>query len=161
MWACSGPFSLTMAAVRVTQLWSKQNQWRVLEQRTHQKRIEKSQGFLFFCQRDHPPTSTQTISPSSSLMLPYKRQIDLDRRASKEENTNKLSIASSAFYLVQFFCDIDVATLLWPRVGVKPNTWKKWGFGVLRDSRMFRSQQQGPKHLALGCSWCHWKGLET
>jgi hypothetical protein len=54
-----------------------------------------------------------------------------------------------------------VATLLWPSVGVKPNTWKKWGFGVLRDSRMFRARQQGAKHLALGCSWCHWKGLKT
>jgi hypothetical protein len=31
-----------------------------------------------------------------------------------------------------------VVTLLWPSVGVKPNTWKKWGFGVLRDSWMFR-----------------------
>jgi hypothetical protein len=46
-------------------------------------------------------------------------------------------------------------------VGVKPNTWRSWGFGVLRDSRMFRAQQQGAKHLALTCSWCHWKGLET
>jgi hypothetical protein len=55
---------------------------------------------------------------------------------------------------------LHVATLLWPSVGVKPNTWKKWGFGVLRDSRMFRVRQQGPKHLALKCSWCHWKGLE-
>ncbi len=48
-----------------------------------------------------------------------------------------------------------VATLTWPSVGVKPNTWKSWGLGVLRDSRMFRAQQQDPKHLALGCSWCH------
>jgi hypothetical protein len=54
-----------------------------------------------------------------------------------------------------------VATLAWPSVGVKPNTWKSWGFGVLRDSRMFRARQQGAKHLALGCSWCRWKGLET
>jgi hypothetical protein len=38
---------------------------------------------------------------------------------------------------------------------------EKWGFGVLRDSRMFRARQQGAKHLALGCSWRHWKGLET
>ncbi len=38
---------------------------------------------------------------------------------------------------------------------------EKLGFGVLWDSRMFRAQQQGRKHLALGCSWCHWKGLET
>jgi hypothetical protein len=32
---------------------------------------------------------------------------------------------------------------------------QSWGLGVLRDSRMFRVRQQGPKHLALGCSWCH------
>jgi hypothetical protein len=38
---------------------------------------------------------------------------------------------------------------------------QSWGFGVLRDSRMFIVRQQGPKHLALGCSWCHWKGLEV
>jgi hypothetical protein len=49
-----------------------------------------------------------------------------------------------------------VATLTWPSVGVKPNTWKELGFVVLRDSRMFRARQQGAKHLALGCSWCHW-----
>jgi hypothetical protein len=55
----------------------------------------------------------------------------------------------------------NVATPLWPSVGVKPNTWKSRGFGVLRDSRMFRAQQQGPKHLALKRSWCHWKGLEV
>ncbi len=53
-----------------------------------------------------------------------------------------------------------VATLTWPSVGVKPNTWKSWGFGVLWDSRMFRARQQGAKHLALGCSWRRWKGLE-
>jgi len=47
---------------------------------------------------------------------------------------------------------LAVATPLWPSVGVKPNTWKSWRFGVLRDSRMFRAQQQGPKHLALRCS---------
>jgi hypothetical protein len=28
------------------------------------------------------------------------------------------------------------------------------------DSGMFRARQQGEKHLALGCSCCHWKGLE-
>jgi hypothetical protein len=38
---------------------------------------------------------------------------------------------------------------------------EKSGVGVLRDSRMFRARQQSPKHLALGCSWCHWKGLEV
>jgi hypothetical protein len=34
----------------------------------------------------------------------------------------------------------SVATLTWPSVGVKPNTWKELGFGVLRDSRMFRAR---------------------
>ncbi len=63
-------------------------------------------------------------------------------------------------YVVMPF-GLTVATLLWPSVGVKPNTWKKWGFGVLRDSRMFRARRKGPKHLALRCSWCHWKGLEA
>ncbi len=29
---------------------------------------------------------------------------------------------------------------------------EKLGFGVLRDSRMFRAQQQDPKQIALGCS---------
>ncbi len=56
---------------------------------------------------------------------------------------------------------VFVATPLWPSVGVKPNTSKVGDFGVLRDSRMFRVRQQGPKHLALRCSWCHWKGLEA
>jgi len=56
---------------------------------------------------------------------------------------------------------IIIATPLWPSVGVKPNTWKSWRLGVFWDSQMFRAQQQGAKHLALGCSLCHWKGLET
>ncbi len=75
----------------------------------------------------------------------------------------KKSNAKILFYFNFIWCDlrIHVATLLWPSVGVKPNIWKKWGFGILRDSRMFRARQQGPKHLALRCSWCHWKGLEA
>jgi hypothetical protein len=32
---------------------------------------------------------------------------------------------------------------------------QSWGFGVLWDSQMFKARQQGPKHLALRCSWCH------
>ncbi len=38
---------------------------------------------------------------------------------------------------------------------------EKVGIGVLRDSRKFRRRFGRPKHLALGCSWCHWKGLQT
>ncbi len=47
------------------------------------------------------------------------------------------------------------------KCGGEAQHFQSWGFGVLRDSRMFRARQQGPKHLALRCSWCHWKGLET
>jgi hypothetical protein len=38
---------------------------------------------------------------------------------------------------------------------------EKVGIGVLRDSQKLRRRFGRPKHLALGCSWCHWKGLET
>jgi hypothetical protein len=68
---------------------------------------------------------------------------------------------SASFLAPDPVMDANVATLTWPSVGVKPNTWKELGFGVLRDSRMFRAQQQGAKNLALGRSWCHWKGFET
>ncbi len=73
------------------------------------------------------------------------------------------SITNDEFSLLKliFLNSHGVATLTWPSVGVKPNTWKGWGFGVLRDSRMFRARQQDSKHLALECSWCHWKGLEA
>ncbi len=59
-------------------------------------------------------------------------------------NTPLYLISLLTFYFLEtshstlFHC---VATLTWPSVGVKPNTWKSWGFGVLRDSRMFRTRQ--------------------
>jgi hypothetical protein len=57
--------------------------------------------------------------------------------------------------------NVHVATPLLAKCGGEAQHLEKLGFGVLRDSRMFRARQQGPKHLALGCYWCHWKGLET
>jgi hypothetical protein len=47
------------------------------------------------------------------------------------------------------------------KCGGEAQHFQSWGFGVLQDSRMFRVRQQGPKHLALRCSWCHWKVLEA
>jgi hypothetical protein len=47
------------------------------------------------------------------------------------------------------------------KCGAEAQHLEKLRFGVHRDSRMFRARQQGAKHLALGCSWCRWKGLET
>jgi hypothetical protein len=41
------------------------------------------------------------------------------------------------------------------KCGGEAQHFQSWGFGVLRDSRMFSVRQQGPKHLALKCSWCH------
>jgi hypothetical protein len=42
--------------------------------------------------------------------------------------TGVLAMGISKFAGQKTIC---VATLLWPSVGVKPNTWKKWRFGVL------------------------------
>jgi hypothetical protein len=41
------------------------------------------------------------------------------------------------------------------KCGGEAQHFQSWGFGVLRDSRMFIARQRGPKHLALRCSWCH------
>ncbi len=63
-----------------------------------------------------------------------------------------------------FFKSLDVesvAPLLCSSVGGEAQHLEKLGVGILRDSRMFRARQQGEKHLALRCSWCRWKGLET
>jgi hypothetical protein len=54
----------------------------------------------------------------------------------------------------------NVATPLWAKCEGEAHTPKSWELGVLRDSQKFRAQVEGPKHLAVGCSWCHWKGLE-
>jgi hypothetical protein len=47
------------------------------------------------------------------------------------------------------------------KCGGEAQHFQSWGLGVLRDSRMFGVRQRGPKHLALRCSWCHWKGLKA
>jgi len=85
--------------------------------------------------------------------------VALTASLSPSQETNFKIVMSARFAVVQMSTVRPVATPLWPSVGVKPNT-SKVGLGVLRDSRMFRARQQGPKHLALGRSWCHWKGLE-
>jgi hypothetical protein len=59
--------------------------------------------------------------------------------------------------LIPYFCSTPTLA----KCGGEAQHLEKLGFGVLWDSRMFRAQQQGEKYLALGCSWCHWKGLET
>jgi len=53
------------------------------------------------------------------------------RKKDAETVNDQVSIVSSV---------PTVATPLWPSVGVKPNTWKSWRFGVRRDSRMFRAR---------------------
>jgi len=75
--------------------------------------------------------------------------------------------------ILEYMCHNPTSREMWGRHShsqSQPHFGQVWGeaqhlekleVGVLRDSRMFRARQQGPKHLALGCSWCHWKGLET
>jgi hypothetical protein len=91
------------------------------------------------------PFASNKYGPTSNSKSNYSKKVKQEHNASSRGK----------------YFSLSVATLLWPSVGVKPNTWKKWGFGVLRDSQMFRVRQQGPKHLALRCSLCHWKGLEA
>jgi hypothetical protein len=39
------------------------------------------------------------------------------------------------------------------KCGGEAQHFQSWGFGILKDSRMFRVRQKGPKHLTLRCSW--------
>jgi hypothetical protein len=63
--------------------------------------------------------------------------------------------------LFLFLVVMDCRNPTLAKCGGEAQHLEKLGVGVLRDSRMFRAQQQGAKHVALGCSWCHWKDLET
>jgi hypothetical protein len=58
-------------------------------------------------------------------------------------------------YLLVVIGGYFVVTPLWAKCEGEAHTPKSWELGVLRDSRKFRAQVEGPKHLALGCSWCH------
>jgi hypothetical protein len=60
-----------------------------------------------------------------------------------------------------FLKEADCRNPTLAKCGGEAQHFQSWGFGLLRDSRMFRARQQGSKHLALRCSWCHWKGLEA
>jgi hypothetical protein len=91
------------------------------------------------------------------LILGMRKQMrmileNMMRRLGRKRILNNMKREINELMGVDMMMPNIVATLAWPSVGVKPNTWKSWGFGVLRDSRMFRARQQGAKHLALGCS---------
>jgi hypothetical protein len=88
------------------------------------------------------------------LSLHQLRQPDQHIKSSFYTLTRMLLVL--VLYLANF-----VATPLWPSVGVKPNTPK---VGDLESSGTpecleFDSKAQNTSHL--GCSWCHWKGLEA
>jgi hypothetical protein len=61
----------------------------------------------------------------------------------------------------QFRDNFGCRNLTLAKCGGEAQHLEKVGIGVLRDSQKFRRRFGRPKHLALGCSWCHWKGLET
>jgi hypothetical protein len=54
-----------------------------------------------------------------------------------------------------------VATLLWPSVGMEPNTWKKLGLESSGTPENSEDDLEDQNTSHWGCSWCHWKGLET
>jgi hypothetical protein len=83
-----------------------------------------------------------------------KRQQQLHHHQTKIVSGNFIH---SQFIFTQNFCRNPTLA----KCGGEAQHLEKLGVGVLRDSRMFRARQQGAKHLALGCSWCLWKGLET
>ncbi len=70
-------------------------------------------------------------------------------------------VSCGRWYFDSHLIDDDCRTPTLAKCGGEAQHLEKSGVGVLRDSRMFRARQKGAKHLALGCSWCHWKGLEV
>jgi hypothetical protein len=48
-------------------------------------------------------------------------------------------------------CLVECRNPTLAKCGGEAQHFQSWELGVLRDSRMFRVQQKGPKHLALGC----------
>jgi hypothetical protein len=73
-----------------------------------------------------------------------------------------VELSSQCFMFVnRRFSDLTCRNPNLAKCGGEAQHLEKLGFGVHRDYRMFRARQQGAKHLALGCYWCHWKGLET
>jgi hypothetical protein len=89
-------------------------------------------------------------------------QIETNNAGNEHNRNNKFVFIVSKYSVCNFSSfDTTCRTPTLAKCGGEAQHLEKSGVGVLRDSRMFRDQQQGPKHLALGCSWCHWKGLEV
>jgi hypothetical protein len=107
-----------------------------------------------FCRRPTTPFCHSSAPKLIKCNILYPRIKRIEDSLYCKEITTSMAIGCDPPSHFQTL-GVYVATLTWPSVGVKPNTWKELGFGVLRDSRMFRARQQGAKHLALGCSWCH------
>jgi hypothetical protein len=78
-----------------------------------------------------------------------------------EKNCSRIFILVTNYQILVFGIKGLCHNRTLAKCGVEAQHLQSWGFGVLRDSRMLRVRQQGPKHIALGCSWCHWKDLET
>jgi hypothetical protein len=69
----------------------------------------------------------------------------------------KQEFPPSFFDIIMHFCRNPTLMEVW---GHRSHS-RKWDLGVLRDSRKFRTQLQGSKHLALKCSLYRWKGLKV
>jgi hypothetical protein len=91
--------------------------------------------------------------------IPYKVFFIFSRWLSMFEFS--FFLVETIFFKYHNFLDPLCRNPTLAKCGGETQHFQSWGFGVLRDSWMFRARQQGPKHLALKCSWCHWKGLEA
>jgi hypothetical protein len=79
----------------------------------------------------------------------------------KPHSTPKIMACHDKYWCHKFKTHKNCRNPTLAKCGGETQHFQSWGFGVLWDSRMFRVRQQGPKHLASRCSWCHWKGLEA
>ncbi len=65
------------------------------------------------------------------------------RKVKKNHMEKKISKSGYSPMVCCSFYSCSVATPPWPSVGVKPNTWKSWGFGVLRTPECSKLDSKG------------------
>ncbi len=98
---------------------------------------------MAFCMHELVVNKTKSLVESARFI-----SLSCDEMANSSQQS-QVSIFHA--YIVEDWCRNPTLA----KCGGEAQHFQSWGLGVLRDSRMFRAQQQGPKHLALGRSCCH------
>ncbi len=121
--------------------------------------LESSQGELRVCFRPHPNwRSKQGVMSCQNPGNPNRDNFGTISRLplGNPRTKSHLDVAPMEWRIV-YYCRNSTLT----KCEGEAQHLEKVGIGVLRDSRKFRRRFGRPKHLTWGCSWCHWKGLET